>query len=113
MRSRRHFLLGSAAGLVWVGAGTPRRALAQVIGKATRIVVGFPPGGVADVVARQLAERLRGAYAPTVIVDNRPGAGGTHRRGDREEQRRRRQHDPVHPQPDDHVVPARVSQARV
>jgi tripartite-type tricarboxylate transporter receptor subunit TctC len=38
--------------------------------------VGFPPGGGADIVARQLADRLRGAYAPAIVVENRPGAGG-------------------------------------
>jgi tripartite-type tricarboxylate transporter receptor subunit TctC len=57
-------------------ASAPIIASAQVIAKPARLVIGFPPGGVSDVVARQLAERLRGTYAPTVIVDNRPGAGG-------------------------------------
>jgi tripartite-type tricarboxylate transporter receptor subunit TctC len=47
-------------------------------GKTVRIVVGTAAGGGFDVTARLLAERLP-AYlpgAPTVIVDNRPGAGG-------------------------------------
>jgi tripartite-type tricarboxylate transporter receptor subunit TctC len=39
-----------------------------------RIVVGFPAGGGTDVLARLLAEKLRGHYAPAVIVENRPGA---------------------------------------
>jgi tripartite-type tricarboxylate transporter receptor subunit TctC len=39
-----------------------------------RIVVGFPPGGAADGLARLLAERLRGTMASNVIVDNRVGA---------------------------------------
>jgi tripartite-type tricarboxylate transporter receptor subunit TctC len=52
-------------------------ALAQtVIDKPLRIVVGFPAGGAADAVARLLAEPLRGTYAPSVIVDNKAGAGG-------------------------------------
>jgi hypothetical protein len=50
--------------------------LRQAIAKPARILVGFPPGGGADIVARQLAERLRGSYAPAVVVENRPGAGG-------------------------------------
>lgn len=44
--------------------------------KVTRILVGFPPGGSADIVARALAERLRGPLGHSVIVDNKPGAAG-------------------------------------
>jgi len=73
MPSRRKFLAASAAGLVsMVSAG----ALAQPAGKPVRILVPFPPGGATDLVARLIAEELRGRYAPTVIVENRPGASG-------------------------------------
>jgi tripartite-type tricarboxylate transporter receptor subunit TctC len=48
-------------------------ALAQVIKKPVHIIVGFPAGGGTDVIARILAERLRGSYATTVIVENKPG----------------------------------------
>jgi tripartite-type tricarboxylate transporter receptor subunit TctC len=40
------------------------------------IVSGFPAGGMGDFVARPLAERLRGKYAPNILVESRTGAGG-------------------------------------
>jgi tripartite-type tricarboxylate transporter receptor subunit TctC len=41
-----------------------------------RILVGFPPGGATDVVARILGEKLRVIMNQPVIVENKPGAGG-------------------------------------
>lgn len=43
----------------------------------TRILVGFPPGQATDLVARLLAEKLGPALGETVIVENRPGQGGS------------------------------------
>jgi tripartite-type tricarboxylate transporter receptor subunit TctC len=65
---RRHF-----AALATVALAAPL-ALAQ--DRSTRILVGFPPGGSADVVARLLADRMRVSLGHNVIVDNKPGAGG-------------------------------------
>jgi tripartite-type tricarboxylate transporter receptor subunit TctC len=45
--------------------------------KPVRLVVGFPPGGIVDTVARQLQPRLAAALGQPVIIDNRSGAGGT------------------------------------
>jgi tripartite-type tricarboxylate transporter receptor subunit TctC len=42
-----------------------------------RILVGFPPGGESDVVARLLADGMRKSFGVPVIVENRPGASGT------------------------------------
>lgn len=55
----------------------PLAAMAQAPGQTTRIVVPFPPGGSTDVLARRIGEKLSAAWGKTVIVDNRPGAGGT------------------------------------
>lgn len=76
MTRRPTMIFIALLGAVCVSAASMQSALAQVVAKPARIVIGFPPGGVSDVVARQLAERLRGTYAPAVIVDNKPGAGG-------------------------------------
>jgi tripartite-type tricarboxylate transporter receptor subunit TctC len=42
-----------------------------------RMIVGFPPGGVADVAARIVGDRLGVLLGQQVVVENRPGASGT------------------------------------
>ena len=70
MLNRRAFAL--AAGSVVIAAP----GLNQAQSDTTRIVVGFPAGGVVDVVAREVAEALKPMLSRTVLVENRPGAGG-------------------------------------
>ena len=45
--------------------------------RPVRIVIGFTPGGVPDITARTIAAKLTESWKQQVIVDNRPGAGGT------------------------------------
>ncbi len=73
MQTRRRFL--GAAALGWFGGALPFAARAQGV-ETAKIIVGFPPGGTTDVMARKVADKLRGAYARVAIVENRPGAGG-------------------------------------
>jgi len=70
MHRRQLILSASAAAL----AG-PTAALAQPGGRPIRLVVPYAAGGPLDVTARILAERVKDSLG-TVVVDNKPGAGG-------------------------------------
>lgn len=72
--SRRRTLLVRAA-LAFLLAAGAGGAPAQS-GRTVRILVGFPPGGGTDAIARLLSDKLKEALGASVIVDNRPGAGG-------------------------------------
>ena len=63
-------LLIAVAALV-LGLGDARSA------EITRILVGFPPGQATDMVARLLADRLAPLLGENVIVENKPGQGGS------------------------------------
>ena len=85
-RMRRRMLQQSTrcASLALLGAAVPPVLAQQASGSAQststarglRILVGFPPGGGTDVIARMLGERLREELGQNVVIENRPGAGG-------------------------------------
>src|SRR2546430_15162985 len=67
--SRRHFLRIAAGAAASPGAFTYAQPTA-----AAKIVVGFPPGGTADVLARVLTPLLSPIVGSPVIVENKSGA---------------------------------------
>ena len=76
MLTRRTFLYGAASGLAASQLPFGRSAYAQVISQTAKVIVPFPAGGSTDALARIMADKLKGGYAPATIVENRVGAAG-------------------------------------
>lgn len=72
---RRHFLHASV-GAAAVLAAPMLRAQAWPSGPI-KLVVGFPPGGGADALARVVGEKLQALWKQPVVIENKPGASGT------------------------------------
>ena len=75
---RRHLIAAAAATALAasLGAGTAAAQSVWPEGKTITMIVPFPPGGVADTVARPVAEALARELKATIVVENRAGAGG-------------------------------------
>jgi tripartite-type tricarboxylate transporter receptor subunit TctC len=71
----RRTLLGSIA-CTLAASGAPAQAQEKYPNKPIRLIVSFPPGGPLDVMARLTAQMLSTSLGQ-MIVDNKPGAGGT------------------------------------
>ena len=79
MLSRNHGLaaaLGLLAGLALAVPGQAEDAAAFYKGKTVQFIVGYSPGGGYDTYARLLAPHFEKATGTTVVVENKPGAGG-------------------------------------
>lgn len=76
MTSRRTFLATAAAvtTLPWIGTA---RAESAFPSKPVKIVVPYTPGGAPDLIARLISAELGKVWAQPIVVENRPGAGGS------------------------------------
>jgi tripartite-type tricarboxylate transporter receptor subunit TctC len=75
---RRH-LLGAVAATAVLASMLPSAAFAQAwpTARPITLLVGYPPGGSVDLVARLVAEPLAKRLGTTIVVENSAGAGGT------------------------------------
>ena len=66
----RVLVLAALAGIAATTQGQPYPT------KSIRLIVPYAPGGIVDYIGRLMGQRLSEAYGQSVVIDNRPGAGG-------------------------------------
>lgn len=71
-RNRRHLTLATAAVVAGLAVAAPATAQQGTI----KIIVGYPAGATSDALARVVGEAMGKQLGQTVIVENKPGAGG-------------------------------------
>ena len=73
--SRRRLIVASGS-LLLSGGGALAQGSSAYPTREIRFIVPFPPGGGNDIVARMLGPKMADALGKSVVIDNRPGAGG-------------------------------------
>jgi len=76
MLNRRRFVGLTAAAISAPSVRSSRAAGADWPARTVRVVVPFPPGGSTDTTARLVANRLQEVWGQSVVIENKPGAGG-------------------------------------
>jgi tripartite-type tricarboxylate transporter receptor subunit TctC len=74
---RLHLAATIAASILACAVCAPAFAQAKYPAKPVTIIVPYPPGGSNDTFARSMGKKLSDAWGQPVIIDNRPGAGGS------------------------------------
>jgi tripartite-type tricarboxylate transporter receptor subunit TctC len=73
-----NYLIKTITYVIFSAAALSVTALAQSYpSRPLRMIVGFPPGGPTDLIARLVGQHLSETFGQPVVIDNRPGAGGS------------------------------------